>query len=217
MEGETKPIIETKVEEIKDDDYPLDSPAVVYEDSDPKLQEEEKVLLKELKHHHHHTTTKNYTDSELGATFNLVNATVGSGILGLPFVLRETGLILGVGFLFIGATISMISLSMLRIAHKMMLEREPGAKDYEDMGYHLYGSFMAFLVKVAVILINFGGVRNFNLTFLDYKLYYYSRSNIFRSVENGTWKRSHFIYKHLGVFSINCSSSYIFEYVKKDV
>lgn len=170
MEGDTKPQIEetteTKVEISQEKELPMDSPAIVYEDSDPKLQEEEKVLLKELKHHHHHhSSLKGYTDSELGATFNLVNATVGSGILGLPFVLRETGLILGVGFIFIGAAISMISLSMLRIAHKMMLEREPQAKDYEDMGYYLYGSFISLIVKIAVILINFGGVRKIHLSF----------------------------------------------------
>jgi sodium-coupled neutral amino acid transporter 6 len=152
---------EPREEETKEDidNIPLYNPEI-----DPKLKEEERVLLRELKHHQKGGAGKKdqkYSDSYFGATFNLVNATVGSGILGLPFVIRETGLIFGVGFLMMGACVSMISLSILRIAHKMMLERDSNAKDYEDIGYNLFGSIFSFFMKLCIILINFGAVISY--------------------------------------------------------
>jgi len=101
--------------------------------------------------------SRKYTDSILGATFNLVNATIGSGVLGLPFVARETGLLNGIGCLILGAIAAVISLSYLRYTHMLMLEIDPEAKSYEDIGYNLYGTVMSFLVKSTVIFLNFGG------------------------------------------------------------
>jgi len=53
-------------------------------------------------------------DSFFGATFNLANSTIGSGILGLSFVLYETGIILGIFFIALGGLFSHASILMLQ-------------------------------------------------------------------------------------------------------
>lgn len=45
--------------------------------------------------------------------FSLVATALGTGVLALPFLLRLTGLVLGLGFLTLGATLCLISLYML--------------------------------------------------------------------------------------------------------
>lgn len=53
-------------------------------------------------------------DSVAGAIFNLANSTIGAGVLGLPYVLSETGVIAGFLYIMLGATISCISLILLQ-------------------------------------------------------------------------------------------------------
>jgi amino acid permease len=106
---------------------------------------------------------KKYSTSFFGATFNLINTTVGSGILGIPFVFREVGLINGIIVLFLGAVLTSVSLEYLRYSHKLMLEINPEAKDYEDIGYHTYGTIMSFFLKICIISINFGATISYTI------------------------------------------------------
>eukprot|EP01080_Neovahlkampfia_damariscottae_P010342 gene10342-2756_t len=132
---------ETKEMEIFD--IPTEEPSI--EITETLIVEEKKSELLE---------PVSYTNSYLGATFNLINSTVGSGILGVPFVFREVGL---------GAIISFISLEYLRYSHKLMLQKNLKAKDYEDIGYHTYGTIMAFIVKICIVFINFGATISYTI------------------------------------------------------
>ena len=60
-------------------------------------------------------------DSFVGAVFNFANSTIGSGVLGLPLVLYETGVVFGLMFIFLGAIISGTSLLLLQKCSFMII------------------------------------------------------------------------------------------------
>lgn len=60
-------------------------------------------------------------DSFIGAIFNFANSTIGSGVLGLPLVLYETGVVFGLMFIFLGAIISGTSLLLLQKCSFMII------------------------------------------------------------------------------------------------
>jgi hypothetical protein len=65
-----------------------------------QILEEERIIVQEEED----LAKENQENSSFsGAVFNLVNATIGAGILGVPFVIKQTGLIFGLMFLCIGA------------------------------------------------------------------------------------------------------------------
>jgi len=90
------------------------------------------------------------------ATFLFTTATLGAGVLNLPYILKETGLLVGVALICGIACISMTSLTLLHQSHMIMLKINPAYKDYEDLGYYCYGFLASFMVKICVVLINFG-------------------------------------------------------------
>jgi hypothetical protein len=76
-----------------------------------QILEEERIIVQEEED----LAKENQESSSFsGAVFNLVNATIGAGILGVPFVIKQTGLIFGLMFLCIGAVAGFVSLSYLR-------------------------------------------------------------------------------------------------------
>lgn len=62
---------------------------------------------------YHKFKERDRTDSLIGATFNLVNSTIGAGILSLPYVLHSCGILIGIPFLILGALITYITLVYL--------------------------------------------------------------------------------------------------------
>lgn len=52
-------------------------------------------------------------ESVVGAAFSLANSTIGSGVLGLPFVIKEFGVITGMVLIALGAVFTTITMTML--------------------------------------------------------------------------------------------------------
>jgi amino acid permease len=96
------------------------------------------------------------------------SCTLGAGVLGLPFILKEIGLALGLVSIGIGAILAIISLLYLHESHKIMsLSTDYDGKDYEDLGYFCFGSVCSFLVKICVILINLGACTSYMIIICD--------------------------------------------------
>ena len=157
----------SQVYEIESESFQQDSEIFENqtEQSTPResIEIKENLIVEEKASEVTETETITYTNSYLGATFNLINSTVGSGILGVPFVFREVGLLVGIFVLLLGSIISIISLEYLRYSHKLMLQENVKAKDYEDIGYYTYGSIMAFIVKICIVFINFGATISYTI------------------------------------------------------
>eukprot|EP01084_Bolivina_argentea_P181006 312665_1 len=66
--------------------------------------------------------------------FNMMNAILGAGVIGLPYVFSEAGLFGGLFLMFFFALISSYSLTLLIISAKRCNQ-----KNYEDLCEHLFG------------------------------------------------------------------------------
>lgn len=77
--------------------------------------------------------------SKLEVAFNLVNATVGAGIIGLPFALYHAGFVLGVMMSIFVAIVSQLGLYMLVVAGlRVRIYKFAGLVEYllGRFGYH---------------------------------------------------------------------------------
>lgn len=79
-----------------------------------QLNSEEQKLLFDFKRQHKLRYTPTYIASFEGAFCNFLNASFDYTILTIPFVLRETGLIVGVSLLLLATLLSLITVSYLR-------------------------------------------------------------------------------------------------------
>jgi len=110
---------------------------------------------------HDHTTTDNEPKCTLnGATFNLMNAIVGAGIVGMPYVLKLMGFRSGLFFIVFCAYLTVRSLRMLletaRLINVTTYERLLGAA-FEKFGFVLitssmfvmsYGAMISYLIII---------------------------------------------------------------------
>jgi len=102
------------------------------------------------------------TGTMASAIFNLANSTIGAGVLGLPFVLKVNGLGAGVILIIMGAIFADITLRLLHLDN--LLSR---ATTYEGIGFKLFGSWGAVVVKICVLVINFGAIVSYNIVLGD--------------------------------------------------
>ena len=90
------------------------------------------------------------------AVFNLVNTTIGAGVLGLPKVMGMSGL--GLGLVLISA-FAVLSNYTLRLLHQVSLASHQ--LTYEDAAHVIWDKWLALAVKIAVGVINFGGLISY--------------------------------------------------------
>eukprot|EP01087_Luapelamoeba_hula_P000151 TRINITY_DN10094_c0_g1_i1.p1 TRINITY_DN10094_c0_g1~~TRINITY_DN10094_c0_g1_i1.p1 ORF type:complete len:428 (-),score=61.81 TRINITY_DN10094_c0_g1_i1:375-1658(-) len=115
------------------------------------------------------------------AIFNLSNATIGADVLGLPFLVRECGLVFGLFMIVSFGLVANYTLNLLHQCGTQMLTRPllnnnnnththndnnthnkfSRTRAYEDIAEDLYGFRAATLVKCIVISLNFGGVISY--------------------------------------------------------
>jgi sodium-coupled neutral amino acid transporter 11 len=113
-------------------------------------------------------TIKKYENSVIASTFNFTNATIGVGVLGIAFALKELGLILGIICLVCVSILATLSLLYIYESHKIMTLMEKNEKnDYEDIAYICFGGVVSNFVKICIILINFGCCASFLIVISD--------------------------------------------------
>jgi sodium-coupled neutral amino acid transporter 11 len=109
---------------------------------------------------HDHIRIRGYASS-FGAGFNIMNATIGAGILSLPYVLKELGIVLGVVLMVFGFLVTNVSLHYLHTSHQILLEKQPDACFYEDIGYFAYGTWFRWLIKLLIFFAQVGTLTSF--------------------------------------------------------
>uniref|UniRef100_A0AAX7TAB4 Sodium-coupled neutral amino acid symporter 2 n=1 Tax=Astatotilapia calliptera TaxID=8154 RepID=A0AAX7TAB4_ASTCA len=109
-----------------------------------------------------HTGKKKYaTESHQGSAsfgmsvFNLGNAIMGSGILGLSFAMANTGIAL---FVILLASVAIFSLYSVHLLLKTA--NEGGALVYEQLGYKAFGTPGKFAASLSITMQNIGGKKN---------------------------------------------------------
>eukprot|EP00127_Corallochytrium_limacisporum_P001824 Clim_evm9s85 gene=Clim_evmTU9s85 len=130
----------------------------------PRADEEDGFIMDaDYAHSHHHThdhvadahgmsITKDASASQ--TFFNLLKSYLGSGILGLPYAFRQSGLIAGI-ILMVGiASIATHGMLLLVQAKHKLASR--GAVTYSDIAYFAYGRRMAVAVDALLCFTQFG-------------------------------------------------------------
>jgi sodium-coupled neutral amino acid transporter 11 len=97
---------------------------------------------------------KNHSIS--GATSNLVNAIIGAGIVGIPFAIRETGLISGIFLVCLCAFLTDKSLKVLVGTAKHI-----NVPSYETLFESTYGSFGFYFISVNMLIMAYGGCLSY--------------------------------------------------------
>ncbi|NWQ73634.1 S38A1 protein, partial [Columbina picui] len=90
------------------------------------------------------------------SVFNLSNAIMGSGILGLAFALANTGIIL---FLFL--LVAVMVLSIYSIHLMLVCSRETGTMVYEKIGEQLFGAPGRVVVFASTALLYIGAILSY--------------------------------------------------------
>lgn len=86
-------------------------------------------------------------------TLNLSNSTLGAGVLGLPFVARQAGVVLAVVMLVACGLLTDWTLHLLLRCHELT-----GLPTYEAIGERCFGRRGSVAVAVGILLINFGAM-----------------------------------------------------------
>jgi len=90
------------------------------------------------------------------SVFNLMNAIMGSGLLGLPYILRESGIALFL-ILIIGMAL-VVYYSIYLLLRSAKLAR---VSSYQDLGQHTFGTLGRTIVSVAILVQNTGAMTSY--------------------------------------------------------
>ena len=98
----------------------------------------------------------------IGATSNLVNAVIGAGIVGMPYAIKETGLVAGA---FLVVLCAMMTEKSLRIL--IGTAKHVGVPTYERLFESTYGSFGFYFVSINMVVTAYGGCLTYLMIIKD--------------------------------------------------
>jgi len=98
----------------------------------------------------------------LGTYANLVNTIVGAGIIGIPYALKESGLVIGIVLIFVVALLTETSLRLLIAAGKHV-----NASSYERLMEAAFGKFGFVFVLINMIIMSYGAMVCYLLIIKD--------------------------------------------------
>lgn len=101
-------------------------------------------------------TAQEHKSTIAGATSNLVNAIIGAGIVGIPFAIKETGLIAGILLIILCAILTEKSLRVLIDTAKHV-----DVPSYETLFESTYGSFGFYFISVNMLIMAYGGCLSY--------------------------------------------------------
>ena len=107
-------------------------------------------------------TKKEELSNILGATSNLVNAVIGAGIVGMPYAIKETGLVAGAFLILLCAMMTEKSLRIL-----IGTAKHVGVPTYERLFESTYGSFGFYFVSINMIVMAYGGCLTYLMIIKD--------------------------------------------------
>jgi len=108
------------------------------------------------------STVEESKSSVGGATFNLINAIVGSGIVGIPYAIQQAGLFPGVLLICLCATLTDKSLRLL-----IETAKHAGAPTYETTMEACYGKFGFMFVTINMFIMSYGAMVSYLMIVKD--------------------------------------------------
>ncbi len=108
------------------------------------------------------TSIKEKSTTIAGATSNLVNAVIGAGIVGMPYAIKETGLVAGAFLIVLCAMMTEKSLRIL-----IGTAKHVGVSTYERLFESTYGLFGFYFVSINMIIMAYGGCLTYLMIIKD--------------------------------------------------
>ena len=97
-----------------------------------------------------------------GATANQINAVIGAGIVGIPYAIRQTGLLAGILLLITCAAMTEKSLRLLVVAAKRV-----DVATYERLFESAYGGAGFYFIVTNMIIMAYGGCLTYLMIIRD--------------------------------------------------
>ena len=107
-------------------------------------------------------TSKEKSANIAGAASNLVNAVIGAGILGMPYAIKETGLVAGAFLIVLCAMMTEKSLRIL-----IGTAKHVGVSTYERLFESTYGSFGFYFMSINMVIMAYGGCLTYLIIIKD--------------------------------------------------
>jgi len=115
----------------------------------------------------HHGETHIEKRSPLSKVFyNMVNSVVGAGIVGLPYVFKQSGLLVGSVCILVTVFLTDYTLRLLIEAAKLA-----GAANYEQLCEVCFGDFGYYIVSLAMFIMDYGAMLTYLLIMADSSLF----------------------------------------------
>ncbi|KAG8128354.1 hypothetical protein E2320_015201 [Naja naja] len=127
-----------------------------FDENQPKVTEVEEFLPHGAEKKQTHFTDFEGKTSFGMSVFNLSNAIMGSGILGLAYAMANTGILL---FLFLLTTVALLSSYSIHLLLKS--SGIVGIRAYEQLGYRAFGTPGKLAAAIAITLQNIGAMSSY--------------------------------------------------------
>mmetsp|Transcript_29577 Transcript_29577/g.33767 ORF Transcript_29577/g.33767 Transcript_29577/m.33767 type:complete len:634 (+) Transcript_29577:130-2031(+) len=108
------------------------------------------------------STVQETKSSAEGATFNLINAIVGSGIVGIPYAVKQAGLLPGIVLITLCAILTDKSLRLL-----IETAKHANAPTYETTMEAAYGKFGFLFVTINMFVMSYGAMVSYLMIVKD--------------------------------------------------
>lgn len=107
-------------------------------------------------------TEKESKSTLLGCSANLINAIVGSGIVGLPFAIQQAGFVAGIGLVILCAILTEKSLRLL-----IETAKHVHVPSYETVAEAAFGRFGFLFVAVNMFIMAYGAMLSYLMIVKD--------------------------------------------------
>lgn len=98
----------------------------------------------------------------MGCTANLITAIVGAGIIGIPYAMKETGLVAGILLIIFSGAVGCKSLNLL-----VKTAKHVGATSYETLCEATFGQLGWYICNVNMFLMSFGPMLSYMMIVKD--------------------------------------------------
>jgi amino acid permease len=105
---------------------------------------------------------KEHKSTQLGCASNLINAIVGSGIVGLPFAIQQTGFVAGIFLVLLCAILTEKSLRLL-----IETAKHSQVPTYETLAEAAFGRFGFLFIAVNMFIMAYGAMLSYLMIVKD--------------------------------------------------
>jgi len=105
---------------------------------------------------------KESKSSVFGTSGNLVNAIVGAGIVGIPYAMKECGLVAGIMMVILCAYLTVVSLRLL-----IETAKHVGVPSYEVLAEASFGTFGFYFISVNMFIMAYGAMISYLIIIKD--------------------------------------------------